>query len=108
MSVRWRVPTAPVSPAYSLMSHDHQKLKYLFDLVKPALVLVQDAAQFAKALHALDLGGVHGARAQHGADLRCHRMVTLAMPAQIELGLLAEIFEVRHGRVDGVLVRRWA
>jgi len=53
-----RLPVAPVSPAYSLMSHDHVKLKYLFDLVKPALVLVQDGAQFSKALHALDLDGV--------------------------------------------------
>ncbi|KIZ44274.1 MULTISPECIES: AMP-binding protein [Rhodopseudomonas] len=53
-----RTPAAPVSPAYSLMSHDHVKLKYLFDLVKPALVLVQDAGAFAKALRALDLTGV--------------------------------------------------
>ena len=29
-----RAPAAPVSPAYSLMSHDHVKLKYLFDLIK--------------------------------------------------------------------------
>ena len=30
-----RLPAAPVSPAYSLMSQDHLKLKYLFDLIKP-------------------------------------------------------------------------
>jgi feruloyl-CoA synthase len=53
-----RHPAAPVSPAYSLMSHDHVKLKYLFDLVKPALVMVQDGPTFAKALSALDLTGV--------------------------------------------------
>ncbi|PZA13382.1 acyl-CoA synthetase [Rhodopseudomonas palustris] len=53
-----RIPTAPVSPAYSLMSHDHLKLKYLFDLVKPAAVMVQNGAPFTKALHALDLTGV--------------------------------------------------
>ncbi|MCP4738160.1 MAG: AMP-binding protein, partial [Bosea sp.] len=33
-----RLPAAPVSPAYSLMSLDHLKLKYLFDLIKPAVV----------------------------------------------------------------------
>src|SRR5581483_6331190 len=53
-----RLPAAPVSPAYSLMSHDHLKLKYLFDLVKPAVVMVQDGPTFEKALKALDLDGV--------------------------------------------------
>jgi feruloyl-CoA synthase len=53
-----RHPAAPVSPAYSLMSQDHVKLKYLFDLIKPALVMVQDGPAFEKALKALDLDGV--------------------------------------------------
>ena len=53
-----RLPAAPVSPAYSLMSQDHQKLKYLFDLIRPKVVMVQDGPTFAKALNALDLGGV--------------------------------------------------
>src|SRR4030081_3155308 len=53
-----RFPAAPVSPAYSLMSHDHLKLKYLFDLIEPAVVMVQDGPGFEKALRALDLDGV--------------------------------------------------
>jgi feruloyl-CoA synthase len=53
-----RLPAAPVSPAYSLMSHDHLKLKYLFDLIKPKVVMVQDGPTFEKALKALDLDGV--------------------------------------------------
>src|SRR6201991_5380232 len=53
-----RLPAAPVSPAYSLRSHDHVKLKYLFDLIKPAVVMVQDGPTFEKALKALDLTGV--------------------------------------------------
>jgi feruloyl-CoA synthase len=53
-----RIPAAPVSPAYSLMSQDHAKLKYLFALIKPALVMVQDCPVFEKALRALDLDGV--------------------------------------------------
>jgi feruloyl-CoA synthase len=57
-SMQARAPAAPVSPAYSLMSHDHVKLRYLFDLIKPALVMVQDAPTFEKALKALDLTGV--------------------------------------------------
>ena len=64
-----RLPAAPVSPAYSLMSQDHLKLKYLFSLVKPAVVMVQDGPTFEKALKALDLTGVtvvHVARACDG------------------------------------------
>jgi feruloyl-CoA synthase len=53
-----RLPAAPVSPAYSLMSQDHAKLKYLFGLIKPKVVMVQDGPTFAKALNALDLKGV--------------------------------------------------
>ena len=53
-----RFPAAPVSPGYSLMSHDHVKLKYLFDLIKPAVVMVQDGPTFEKALKSLDLDGV--------------------------------------------------
>jgi feruloyl-CoA synthase len=64
-------PAAPVSPAYSLMSQDHLKLKYLFDLIKPAVVMVQDGPTFAKALNALDLDGVtvvHVARPCEGIE----------------------------------------
>ena len=57
-SMQARFPAAPVSPAYSLMSQDHVKLKYLFDLIKPAVVMVQDGPTFDKALKALDLDGV--------------------------------------------------
>ncbi|MDO9062813.1 MAG: AMP-binding protein, partial [Bradyrhizobium sp.] len=66
-----RLPAAPVSPAYSLMSQDHVKLKYLFDLIKPRVVMVQDGPAFEKALKALDLSGVtviHVARPCEGIE----------------------------------------
>jgi feruloyl-CoA synthase len=66
-----RLPAAPVSPAYSLMSQDHAKLKYLFNLIKPAVVMVQDGPTFEKALKALDLKGVtvvHVARPCDGIE----------------------------------------
>jgi feruloyl-CoA synthase len=53
-----RMPAAPISPAYSLMSHDHAKLKYLLNLIRPALLMVQDGPSFEKTLKALDLDGV--------------------------------------------------
>lgn len=50
-----RTPVAPVSPAYSVMSQDHAKLRYVFDLIKPGLVFVQNGEIYARALASLDL-----------------------------------------------------
>ncbi len=44
------IPYAPISPAYSLLSSDHGKLKYIVDLLTPGMVFVDDGAPFAKAL----------------------------------------------------------
>ena len=51
------VPIAPISPAYSLISTDHAKLKHCFATVRPRVVFAQNAAPFARAfdtLRALD------------------------------------------------------
>ena len=53
-----RAPVAPVSPAYSVMSQDHAKLKYVFDLIRPGMVFVQNGEIYAGALDALNLDGV--------------------------------------------------
>ncbi len=53
-----RLPAAPVSAAYSLMSQDHGTLKLVFELLEPAVLLVQNGRQFERALRALDLTGV--------------------------------------------------
>ncbi len=47
------VPVVPISPAYSLMSKDFGKLKYIVDLIQPGLLWTADATKFAPALHAL-------------------------------------------------------
>jgi feruloyl-CoA synthase len=86
-----RHPAAPVSPAYSLVSQDHAKLKYLFDLIRPAAVMVQDGPQFQKALEALDLTGIriiHVARPPEGIvstayDEMAGTKVTSAVDASI-------------------------
>ena len=41
---------APVSPAYSLVSSDHGKLKYIIDLMTPGMIFVADGAPFARAI----------------------------------------------------------
>ena len=44
------IPVAPISPAYSLMSKDYAKLKYIFDLVQPGLVFADDPEKYKTAL----------------------------------------------------------
>ncbi|MFZ5510668.1 MAG: feruloyl-CoA synthase [Pseudomonadota bacterium] len=51
------VPAAPVSPAYSLMSQDHDKLRGILSLLRPGLIYANDGAKFAAALNAVDPGG---------------------------------------------------
>src|SRR5687767_494910 len=41
------IPVAPVSAAYSLLSKDFGKLRYIFELVQPGLVFAADAQKFA-------------------------------------------------------------
>lgn len=41
---------APVSPAYSLVSTDHSKLRYIIDLLTPGLFFAADGAAYARAI----------------------------------------------------------
>jgi feruloyl-CoA synthase len=52
------LPVSPISPAYGLMSRDFGKLSFVFDLVKPKLVFVDDGEAFGEALSSLDLDDV--------------------------------------------------
>jgi feruloyl-CoA synthase len=47
------IPAAPISPAYSLLSKDFGKLKYIFDLIRPGLVYTADPQKFEAALGAV-------------------------------------------------------
>jgi feruloyl-CoA synthase len=46
------VPFAPVSPAYSLLSQDHGKLRHILGTLTPGLVFASDGAAYAKAIQA--------------------------------------------------------
>ncbi len=48
------VPVVPISPAYSLVSRDYQKLRAIFSLLTPGLVFVDDAGRFMPALAAVN------------------------------------------------------
>jgi feruloyl-CoA synthase len=64
------IPFLPISPAYSLMSENFAKLKYVISMFTPSLIYVPSIEPFARALQALPLDGVdlvadalHGDRA---------------------------------------------
>ncbi|MEW5909271.1 MAG: feruloyl-CoA synthase [Thermodesulfobacteriota bacterium] len=44
------IPAAPVSPAYSLISRDFEKLKWISKLIEPRLVYASDGKRFQSAL----------------------------------------------------------
>src|SRR6266568_34454 len=44
------IPYAPISPAYSLISTDLAKLRYIFDLITPGLVFAADGDTYARAI----------------------------------------------------------
>ncbi len=46
-------PAAPISPAYSLLSRDHDKLRTIFDLLTPGLVYAADGETYGPALGAI-------------------------------------------------------
>ncbi|WP_345817585.1 feruloyl-CoA synthase (plasmid) [Paraburkholderia sp. PREW-6R] len=47
------IPSAAISPAYSIASGDFGKLRHTFDLLTPGLVFVSDYEQFATAIEAV-------------------------------------------------------
>lgn len=49
------IPVAPISPAYSLLSQDHARLRHIADLIRPGIVFAKDGLRFVRALAALDL-----------------------------------------------------
>jgi len=46
------VPYAPISPAYSLISTDHAKLRFILQLLTPGLVFAAHGERYAKAIAA--------------------------------------------------------
>jgi feruloyl-CoA synthase len=48
-----RMPYVPVTPAYSLLSKDHAKLKDMVDLIAPSVIFVQHIGAFERAVRAV-------------------------------------------------------
>jgi feruloyl-CoA synthase len=56
---------APISPAYSLVSTDFEKLRQIVALLTPGLVFASDGAAFARAIDAAVPAGIEVAVARH-------------------------------------------
>ena len=52
------VPYAPISPAYSLVSQDYDKLRHVLDILTPGLVFASNGERYAKAIRATLPDGV--------------------------------------------------
>jgi feruloyl-CoA synthase len=85
-AMKARVPVAPVSVAYSLMSGDHGKLRHVFATTKPKMVFAEQGPIYARALAALDLDGVEVVTAMpvDGATPYADLLKTNAGPAVAE------------------------
>ncbi len=57
-AMKARVPVAPVSIAYSLMSGDHGKLRHVFETTAPKMIFAEQGPMYARALASLPLDGV--------------------------------------------------
>ena len=63
------IPVAAASPAYSLQSQDHGKLRHIFELLTPGLIYVADTGPFARALAALNLSRAEIVAGHNGTNL---------------------------------------
>jgi feruloyl-CoA synthase len=52
-AMKARVPVAPVSVAYSLMSGDHGKLKHVFETTRPKMIFVEQGPFYSRAVAAI-------------------------------------------------------
>jgi feruloyl-CoA synthase len=66
-AMRAGIPVAPISPAYSLLSQTHARLREVVDIVAPGFVYAEDPARFAAAIAAI---AHHGAVVLGPEDVR--------------------------------------
>lgn len=70
------VPYCSVSPAYSIVSQDFEKLRHVLDTLTPGLVFASDAARYGKAIAATVAEDVEVAIASGAHDALSQRAVT--------------------------------
>ncbi len=97
-AMKARVPVAPVSVAYSLMSGDHGKLRHVFELTRPRMIFAEQGPFYARALNALALDGVEVATVLPIPDRKTTSFADLI--ATQPTGMVAQSVErIHHGTV---------
>lgn len=89
------VPASAISPAYSLVSQDFEKLKYIVDLLTPGAIFVSRQAPYAKALAAVAdkfKGEVVVGRVDAGETLAARSTALDTVMAQPATGAVAAAF----------------
>ncbi len=76
------VPAAPISTAYSLVSSDYGKLRYVLDLLTPGLIFADDGAAYGKAIRTAAPKGVEIVTLSGGEDLGATSFDTLDLDAR--------------------------
>lgn len=93
------IPYAALSPAYSLMSHDHAKLRSLVTRLQPGLLYVASAARYAPALAAIS--GLHDAAlvVSDGSDLPAGALPFSSLLEAVDPEADEQAVQSRHAEV---------
>jgi feruloyl-CoA synthase len=80
------VPASPISPAYSLLSRGHDKLRAIFGLLAPGMVYAADAVRYGRALTALGVpdAQVVTSRGRFGGSLSIEELLLTSPRADME------------------------
>ena len=97
-AMKARVPVAPVSVAYSLMSADHSKLKHVFGVAKPKMIFAEQGPFYARAIAALPLEGVEVVTALPIPDRQTTAYDDL-LKTNVSGDVAASVAKIDHGTV---------
>lgn len=89
------IPVSAISPAYSLMSTDHAKLKSMIELLQPGLIYVTDAEQYRKALDAI--AESHDAKIAVGANAARNHLAIEELYGAEDANAVDQAFETVTG-----------
>ncbi len=98
-----RLPYVPVTPAYSLLSGDHVKLRAMVDQINPAVLLVQNGCAFQRALNALALDRCIVLQVEDPVALPNSAIWSDVLQTQAQSLVQASIDAIRHDTIAKIL-----
>lgn len=98
-AMKARVPVAPVSVAYSLMSGDHSKLRHVYATVQPGMVFAEQGPLYARALAAIAGEGVEIVTALPVPDRDDVTRYESLISTAVGDAVAASVEKIHHGTV---------